>query len=330
MDDEYYGRYQKVEHGQLYRELTAGSPPNVDTLADTWNTTAQTIQATAADLRADIATLQNSWAGQTSDQFQYRLGLVAAFADTLATEALNMYTGLSAMSGALTTAQTKGRPAPVTAVDWQHDPALGTVLGHAVTPADATQSQQDLAAVVANLAVSYGVAENTQWAAPRPDPSPDLPGQALAIDVGVAAPPVAQAPAATGTQLAGSVGAPPAPSHAAASLAPLVPPTPAPATPLPVAGTGTAVTMLQGADSSTNPAPTGFASGTGVGGAATSSSAALPPPVMGMRGGAPGSAAEPGVVSRPLHDDETAWTAEDDGWTRPGDSPPPVIGHPTR
>src|SRR5262245_61535014 len=118
MDDEYYERYKKVEHSQLYRELTAGSPPSVDALADSWHTTAQTIQATAADLRADLANLKASWSGQTSDEFQYRLGLVAAFAEMVAAEAMNMYSGLSAMSGALTSAQANGRPAPVAAADW--------------------------------------------------------------------------------------------------------------------------------------------------------------------------------------------------------------------
>jgi hypothetical protein len=330
-DDEYYGRYKKVEHGQLYRELTAGSPPNVDTVADVWHTTAQTIQASAADLRADLATLQSSWSGQTSDEFQYRLGLVATFADTVAGEAMNMYTGLSAMSGALTTAQTNGRPAPVPAVDWQHDTVLGTLLGHTVTAADATQSQQDLAAVVAKLAISYGVAANTQWSAPRPEPSPDLPGQSLAIDLGVAAPPAATAAAAasgTATQLAGSVGAPPAPNHSALSLAPLVSGAPG-STAMP-ANPGMAVTMLQGADGSTSSART-VAAGAGAGGTDTGSSASLPPPVMGTGGFAPGSASENGVISRPLHDDETAWAAsEDNGWANPDQSPPPVLGHPTR
>jgi len=48
-----------------------------------------------------------------------------------------------------------------------------------------------------------------------------------------------------------------------------------------------------------------------------------------MGGTAPGSAVAPGVISRPLHDGETAWAAsEDEGWAHPGDSPPPVLGHP--
>jgi hypothetical protein len=344
MDDEYLERYKKVEHSQLYRELTAGSPPGVDALADAWHTTAQTIQATAADLRADLATLQASWSGQTSDEFQYRIGLVATFAETVAAEALNMYTGLSAMSGALTSAQANGRPAPVAAVDWTHDAVLAQVLGHSVTQADATQAQDDLATVVAQLAISYGLADNTQWQAPRPDPSPDLPGHALAVDIGVDPPPAAtgsQATAAgvvasvtgpaTATQLAGTVGvAPPAPDRSALSLAPLMSTAPGqPAAP-PVAP-GMAVTMLSGAGSGTASSQTGFGTDPSAAGMVTGSSTSLPPPVMGMGGTAPGSAAGPGVISRPLHDEETAWaTSEDDGWAHPGDSPPPVLGHPNR
>lgn len=341
MDDEYLERYKKVEHSQLYRELTQGSPPLVDALADVWHTTSQTIQATAADLRADLAALQNSWSGQTSDEFQYRIGLVATFAETVAAEAMNMYTGLSAMSGALTTAQANGRPAPVVAAEWAHDAVLGPLLGHTVTAADVTQSQDDLATVVSQLAISYGLAENTQWSAPRPDPSPDLPGQALAVDLGVDAPPPAAtasqasapgavgspAPAGTATQLAGTVGAPPAPDRSGLSLAPMMSPLsgqPVAPPPAPVA-----VTMLQGADGGT--ARTGFGADPGASGSIAGSSNSLPPPVMGTGGGAPGSAAGPGVVSRPLRDDETAWAAgEDDGWAHPGESPPPVLGHPNR
>ena len=349
MDDEYLERYKKVEHSQLYRELTEGSPPSVDALADVWHTTSQTIQATAADLRADLANLQASWSGQTSDEFQYRIGLVATFAETVAAEALNMYTGLSAMSGALTTAQTNGRPAPVAAVDWAHDTVLAQVLGHTVTEADATQSQDGLATVVAQLAVSYGLAENTQWSAPRPDPSPDLPGQALAVDIGVTAPPPASgatgsqaippvtvaagaaATPGTATQLAGTVGAPPVPDRSALSLGPLVSGVPGQSLVPPVAP-GMAVTMLQGADGGSASAQTGFgADKNSAHGSIAGSSTSLPPPVMGMGGTAPGSAVAPGVISRPLHDEETAWAAgEDDGWAHPGDSPPPVLGHPNR
>src|SRR5262249_29775 len=121
MDDEYYERYKKVEHSQLYRELTAGSPPSVDALADSWHTTAQTLQATGAALRADLAHPKASGSGQPRGEFQYRLGRVAAFAEMVGAEAMNMYGGLSAMSGALTSAQAKGRPAPVAAADWAHD-----------------------------------------------------------------------------------------------------------------------------------------------------------------------------------------------------------------
>jgi len=342
MDDEYYERYKNVEHSQLYRELTEGSPASVDALADVWHTTSQAIQATAADLRADLANLQTSWSGQTSDEFQYRIGLVATFAETVAAEALNMYTGLSAMSGALTTAQANGRPAPVATVDWAHDAVLAQVLGHTVTEAEVTQSQDDLATVVAQLAVSYGLAENTQWSAPRPDPSPDLPGQALAVDVGVETPPAATTTATgtlaavpdvvtgTATQLAGTVsGAAPAPDRSALSLAPLMSPGSGQAM-LPSTAPAAAVTMLQGAGSDAASGHTGFGAATSAAGTATGSSASLPPPVMGTGGGgAPGSAVGPGVISRPLRDEETAWAAsEDDGWAHPAESPPPVLGHP--
>ncbi|GAA5185097.1 hypothetical protein GCM10023322_28070 [Rugosimonospora acidiphila] len=360
MSDEYVERYQAVEHSQLYRELSAGAPPSLDALSDVWQTAAQTLQTTAADLRADLAKLQASWSGETSKEYQYRLGLAASFAEGLAEQAINLHTGLSTMSVALTEAQSRGTPAPTNDTDWEHDAMLGTLLGHTVTDAELAQSHDQLVTVVADLAVSYDLADRSDWSTPAPDPSPDLPGQALAVDVGVAnaqdagatpanatvvpavvtpvsttvVPAAATLAAPVATQLAGTIGGPPpavtSPAMASPALsAPsLVSPLSGAATPLPPSLIGT-VTSLQGAGTSLAASTgSGLAAARGsTASTATGSSASLPPPVMG--GGPASGSAQPGPVSRSLFDDETAWAGENDAWANHRDeSPPPVLGHP--
>jgi hypothetical protein len=330
--DEYFARYQAVEQMQLFRELAAGAPPSVDSLADVWLTTAQTLQAIAADLRTGLTDLQTSWSGETSNEFQYRLGLAAAFAGTLADEAIDIQTGLSVMSSALTLAQGRGAPAPVSPADWEHDAILGPLLGHTATEAELIQSHDRLATVVAELAVSYDLADHAEWSAPRPDPSPDLPGRALAIDLGVEPPPAASPADQTGTsatQLAGTVGSaqPVIAPHALSTAYTTATPAGTPLMPAVPIGT---VTQLQGAGTGLASAGSGLTPGpdsdTG-----NDSSASLPPPVMGGGGLAPGSSSDAVVISRPLYDGETTWAdGEDDAWLRRDDPPPHVLGRPNR
>jgi uncharacterized protein YukE len=329
MADEYFQRYVAVEHAQLYRELMAGAPAQVDSLVDTWHTAAETLRATAANLRTDLATLRDSWAGESSNAFQSRAALVAAWAEELADEAVAMQTGMSAMSAALTHAQGHGGPAPDRTTAWDHDGVLGPLLGHTVTEAELVQSQEQLARVVAELAVAYEMTDHSQWSTPWPAASPDLPGTAVASDVALGADP---APAPTGTELAGTVGS------AASALAPshlIVPSAPATtvSAPLPVAAVAN-VNTLQGAGTSLASAGnaglhTDQAGVSADPGSATS--ATLPPPVMGGGGFAPASGSDPGVISRPMYD-ETSWSGgEDDAWRQGTDTaPPPVLGQPNK
>jgi uncharacterized protein YukE len=323
MADEYFQRYNKVQHDQLYRELMAGTPSQVDSLADVWHTTAETLRTMAANLRTDLATLGNSWAGESATAFQSRAALVASWAEELATEATTMQTGLSAMSAALSSAQAQGAPVPSGSATWDHDTVLGPLLGHSVTQAEAAQSQERLAHVVAELAVAYEMADHSQWSTKWPAPSPQLPGTALASDVALGAEPIRH-PERTmlGTRLA------------AAEATPTVIP---PNVPLHTAlATSSAsvpsVSTLQGAGTRL-----AAASNTGLvtDHAMTSSkpddaTSAAPPPVMGG-GMAPASGTGVGIVGRPMFD-ETAWSgSEDESWRHGSEeTPPSVLGNANR
>jgi uncharacterized protein YukE len=324
MADEYFQRYSAVQHEQLYRELMAGTPSQVNSLADVWHTTAETLRTAAAQLRTDLASLGTAWAGHSATAFQTRAARVAAWAEELANEATTMQTGLSAMSAALTYAQGHGVPVPSGNAAWDHDSVLGPLLGHTVTPADLAQSQERLARVVAELAVAYEMVDHRQWSTPWPAPSPELPGTALASDVALGAEPVPLMPL-VGTQLAGAVGsAVPVAVPARVAVKPVAPP------PVSVP----TVSVLQGAATSLAGArDTGLSTDR----TATSSRAdeaatnSAPPPVMGG-GLAPASGTGTGVIGRPMFD-ETSWSSDggNESWRHGSDeAPPSVLGHPNR
>lgn len=324
MPDEYYERYRRVEHAQLYRELRAGSPRRTDALADHWHTVAESLRATATAARTDLAELQTSWVGEGSREYQYRLGLVAAWAETLADEAEKMRAGLTTMSAELAEAQRKADPEPAESAEWAHDAVLASTLGLVATDAQRGQSHERMAQLVAELAVAYELADSRTWTTPRPPPSPDLPGRFVESDL--------RPREALGTILAGTVGervvaVPSAGLNLAGSSAN------APAGSGPI-GTDRPATMLTGAGSGLAASAAAGKLNTQPGSGGTTSTgpagAMLPPPVMGA-GLAPASTSEPMVTGRPTYD-ETSWSSgEDLPWADSADEPPPsILGNPAR
>jgi len=328
--DEYYERYRRVEHGQLYRELRAGSPRHLDALADTWHTVAESLRTTAEAMRVDLAEMLASWTGEGSREFQYRLGLVATFTEVLAGEAETMRAGLAAMSEDLAAAQRLADPEAPTTTEWSHERVLAATLGLVVTDEQRTESHDRLVQLVAELAVSYDLTDSRTWSTPRPPPSPDLPGRLVESDLS----PIVDS---VGTQLAGAVGEPrvaalpPAGLHLAAGPAspvagaaglPIATPRPA-AT---LAGAGSA--LASSAPGAQLPAATAGSAPAATGSAGSS----LPPPVMGA-GHAGASTTEPSVSSGRgfAATTDTSWSSDKDRvWTDDADDPPPPILGQTR
>jgi len=319
--DELYERYRRLSHAELYRQLRAGSPTQLDEMATGWRRAEDALRALTATLRQDLTALQASWTGAGSQEYQHRLRLVASWAEALLAEAVEIRAGLSLMSNLLADAQRRAEPDQADPGEWTFDGLLGPALGHTATATEQAWSHERLARLVAELAAGYALADHQTWPAALPDVPLGLPGAEVAGLI------------VAGTQLAGAVAehiAPAGPASAALPhlISPPVAPVASPAAPV------TAASMLAGTGS-----VLAAASGHLVGGnaphraAAESAPAAASAPIpsmmgTGMVGGAPPPTTVPGY-HRPF-DDATSWSAgEHPLWVDDNDdAPPAVLGDP--
>jgi hypothetical protein len=324
MPDEYYERYRKVPHDELYRQLQAGSPQQVDSVVDRWKVAQDAVGSVAATLRKETERLLIRWNSPGSREFQYRLSLVVAYAQKLSDEAAAMRGGLSVMGTALKKAQQTAEPATTAPPEYQVgivDPALG----HQMAAEEAAKARDRIAALVATLASEYALADHGQWPAGMPEAPVDLPltekllGPA-ALTGGAPVDAAALSAQEPGTELAGagSLGAGYASSGSPASVGPAAPPAP-PATlagaGLGFIGPGRPTVDPRGESTSARPA---------------SATAGAPAAGMPMGGAvAAGHRAPDGyLINDPrLADDGTDWsTREHLGWDSDGEAPPSVLG----
>lgn len=180
--DEFYERYRKLRHDDLYRMLQDGSPRQLNSLADTWRGIEGAIESLATTLRRDLALLLPYWTGAGSREFQYRLGLIADYAAALADEAVALRTGLSVMSDGLTKAQRLAEPGQEESPEWAFTGVLGPALGHTAPEVERTNAYERMVLLVGNLAAEYALADHLNWPATLPAPPEGLPGIEGVVD----------------------------------------------------------------------------------------------------------------------------------------------------
>ncbi len=178
MADEYFEKYKRLSHPELYRMLKAGSPRQVATTADAWASIADTLAALAATLTHDLGRLGRTWSGHASREFASRIGLIAEYANALSREAAAMRTGLTVMGNALQQAQRQAESPAAAAVNEADDlpSAHGTGLGWAAPAQEAKRAQERMAWLVAKLAAEYGVVAHGTWPRALPAPPRGMPG----------------------------------------------------------------------------------------------------------------------------------------------------------
>jgi hypothetical protein len=315
--DELYERYRQLSHAELYRQLGAGSPAQVEALTTVWRRVEEALQALTAGLGQDLLTLQQSWTGVGSQEYQYRLGLAVTWAEALRTEAAAIRTGLSLMAGMLADAQRRAEPDPDDGGEWAFDGLLGPALGHSVPAAEKARAHERLARLVAELAAGYGIVDHRTWPAALPDVPVDLPGEGV-----------------PGVPVAGSVGAVIQRAGEDVGLVDdSVPAAPPPAAPPLSSSAVPGASMLAGAGSGLAAAHTGHlvdhASYRGTTEATAGSAAGQAPVAPMMGGGAPGAAVSPagtvGGYHRPFEDDTSWLTGEQSLWVEASDEPPPSV-----
>jgi uncharacterized protein YukE len=340
MPDDYYQRYRKLTHDELYHQLMAGAPDQVDAVSQSWHGAGTTVGSLTTTLRDDLATLMAGWEGPAAREFQYRLGLIATYAQKLADEAASIGSGLSVMSTTLRQEQQQAEaPQPTAPADPPIVGVVGWSLGHTPTPQAQAQAQERMTTLVAQLATNYAVTDHGSWPTNIPDPPTDLPGtvrsggsDADAANLTTAASTLAGVrPAAAG--LAGVGGLAPAPAAIGQvggagqlNVPPAAPPAPATlagAAPGLAGAVRAAIATRSGGDS-------------GGSGPAGSSGAAMPagssgagnPAGMPLAGTAAVRPADGYVIDDPrLVEDPAAWAKGGEmAWHSNEDAPPPVLG----
>jgi uncharacterized protein YukE len=347
MPDEYYERYSKLTQQELYNQLMAGSPTQVETVSDAWHTIGDTIGALATSLTTDLTTLSTGWEGPAAKEFQNQIGMIVGYAQKLVDEGASISSGLSVMATILQQRQQAAEPPqPVPVLPDQTtaliavDPVLGAALGYTPTPEEQAKAQQRMTQLVAQLASDYAVTDHGSWPAQLPEAPPTLPSTLPPVVVTAGLAGAGTLTAATPTRLPvalpgmgiGGIGG----LHGAPVAGPI-----SEAAPATLAGAAanrnTAARSLPGAASGSGAASVSGTASTGTGAAGTGAAGGA---AAGGSGGQPGAMpmGNVGAVARPvdadyapLAEDGSAWSkSEEVAWHAPGETPPPILGPSTK
>ncbi|HEX5594634.1 MAG TPA: WXG100 family type VII secretion target [Micromonosporaceae bacterium] len=213
MSDDLQQRYAHLSHAQLYNQLMAGDPEQVENLASKWSSLETTIDGLARSLESDLDKLKAGWSSAAGVEFSRRLGLIRAFANDLAGEFGSMRRGLSLMATPLRKAQQQAEHPDETD---DHDKTIkgavtggiiagpagalvGGYLGHRKDQEEQEKAHRRMVQLVAGVAVEYGMSDHSTWPTQVKAPPPDLPGTIEGSTSPSAGPQVSQSSAAPGT-----------------------------------------------------------------------------------------------------------------------------------
>jgi uncharacterized protein YukE len=196
MVDAYYAKYSGLSHEQLYQQLEAGDPDQVDAVAAKFSSLRSTAESVRTSLYNDLKTLAQSWDSESGTEFQRRLDLVGSFAHGLHNEFDTMHGTLTQWSTLLRTARKQAENPAATdnnnnlvkdaaagaavgaAVGGAPGAVVGGVIGgifgHSADDAEKEKAHQRMIKLVAGLAADYVTYNQLPPTAVKPPP--DLPG----------------------------------------------------------------------------------------------------------------------------------------------------------
>src|SRR5690242_1562846 len=103
MTNEYTAHYAGKSHRELYDQLMAGDPEQIETVATDWHTAETTARHIASEIEKDLRNLD--WKGDAGTEYRSRLGMVKTFSGNLAEDQSTVKKTLNTIAGALRTAQ---------------------------------------------------------------------------------------------------------------------------------------------------------------------------------------------------------------------------------
>ncbi len=216
MPDSIHARYAGMSHAELYQQLTAGNPGEVQKIVDAWKSAEEQADTLAASLDRDLRGLVAGWQSTGGTEFHSRVGLVGTFSRGLAHDFSQTRRGLAAMGTALAEAQAKAEHPDETddhdktlsgmatgaAVGSRFGPVgtvggvvVGGIFGHNQDEEEKRKAQERMAALVASVATAYEDASYREWVAVG-NPPPGLPEDAIRSQSGLGQAAQVGAPAA--------------------------------------------------------------------------------------------------------------------------------------
>ncbi|MEV4513977.1 hypothetical protein AB0K00_34090 [Dactylosporangium sp. NPDC049525] len=172
MSNEYTAHYAGKSHRELYDQLMAGNPDQVDLVSADWRFAESTARHIAGEIDKDLRNLD--WKGDAGTEYRLRLGVVSGFSGNLADDQGVVKTTLTTIAGALRTAQKHadnpedtddndsmwGGAATGGAVAGLPGAIVGGFLGHQRDEQQKKEAQERMVKLLADLAVDYVVNQN--------------------------------------------------------------------------------------------------------------------------------------------------------------------------
>jgi uncharacterized protein YukE len=186
--DQNHDIYATHSHRELYDQLMAGKPDQVDGHAATLRRLHETLDGLSRTLSTDLQELGNAWSSSSGQEYTSRIGAITTYSSAISQNFSTLSTNLSAMASDLRTAQKQAQSPDKTdgnsnmvkdaaiggAVFGVPGAVIGGIFGHNQDEEAKQKAQEQMARLVANLAGQYQ-AHNDR--APQPAPQPvNLPG----------------------------------------------------------------------------------------------------------------------------------------------------------
>ena len=136
MSDDYQTKYGALTHDQLYQQLMAGDPDQVDSVAAKISSLRDTLGSLHDSLHTDLTGLAKGWSSDAGAEYQHRLGVIGTFAADLQTDLDSVHTTLTGWSSLLREAKKHAENPADTDGDSNtvKDAAIGAAIGSPLGP----------------------------------------------------------------------------------------------------------------------------------------------------------------------------------------------------